>query len=150
MPYADIEKKRQVERDRYRRQRQNHEWYLKNKARKAADDRSRRLADPDYDWKRHIRYYHGISFEELDRLLKEQGGSCAICGKNRAKKKRLVLDHCHRRHVIRGILCDLCNVLLSRANDNPEILKKAIAYLEKAKDSSMPWIPRRFAIKRLT
>lgn len=41
---------------------------------------------------------------------------CAICNvtKKQSKTKRLVWDHNHKTNIIRGVLCDTCNVWLEQ------------------------------------
>ncbi|WP_197686171.1 endonuclease domain-containing protein [Actinoplanes derwentensis] len=51
-------------------------------------------------------------------------------GKPSAEPVRLVVDHCHQRQGIRGLLCVSCNSMLERARDRPEILRAGAAYLE--------------------
>jgi len=64
-------------------------------------------------------------------LLNKQGGGCAICGAIANKSgKRLPVDHCHNTGKNRGILCDKCNRGVGLMNDDPTLLRKAIAYLE--------------------
>ena len=41
------------------------------------------------------------------------------------------LDHNHKTEQFRGWICHHCNTLLSRANDEIDILEKAIAYLKR-------------------
>jgi hypothetical protein len=64
-----------------------------------------------------------LSFSEMEKLSK----SCAICGSS----TRLHIDHCHKTNVIRDRLCQNCNVGIGHFKDDPELLRKAIAYLEK-------------------
>lgn len=78
-----------------------------------------------------------IEPEEYERLLKEQDHCCAVCGKHENdvdqrghKYRRLVVDHCHTTGKVRGLLCHNCNILLGHAADNPDILQKALSYLE--------------------
>lgn len=86
-----------------------------------------------------LKYTYGIDQEEYDRILKAQGGVCAICErperkilKSTGKPKRLSVDHCHKTGKVRGLLCFYCNASLGKFNDSIEILKNAIKYLEKA------------------
>ena len=82
-----------------------------------------------------LRSRHGMSLEQFLALNARQNGLCAICGNPPSpKKKYLSVDHNHalpkghpKRN--RGLLCHLCNSALGLFKDNPEILKKAIAYL---------------------
>jgi len=73
-----------------------------------------------------------------NKLHEEQKGLCAICLKpetmTASKKKvpkRLAVDHCHERLIVRGLLCQKCNVALGALDDSIEMLQSAIAYLEK-------------------
>jgi hypothetical protein len=80
-----------------------------------------------------LRSNYGISLEEYDAMLARQGGVCAICKKPPAKGKRLVVDHCHLTGMVRGLLCGKCNSLLAFGNDDPDIMRAAIAYLRAAR-----------------
>ena len=53
---------------------------------------------------------YGISLEEYDQMLTDQGGGCAICGRTcNGNGKALFVDHCHGSGKVRGILCAYCN-----------------------------------------
>lgn len=54
---------------------------------------------------------------------------CKLCGDQAA----LVWDHNHETGRFRGWLCRLCNVGLGMFRDRPELLAKAIIYLETTK-----------------
>jgi hypothetical protein len=69
----------------------------------------------------------------MSRKLKESTivcptDHCDLCGKT---AKRIVCDHNWRTGFIRGWLCDTCNQGLGMLGDNPEGLRRALAYLEK-------------------
>lgn len=53
--------------------------------------------------------------------------ACEIC----KKQVPLVVDHCHRKMVFRGFLCNNCNTALGMVYDNPTILASMIDYLTK-------------------
>jgi len=80
-----------------------------------------------------------LSPEGYNRLLKEQNGTCAICGKAPRPNRRLCVDHNHKccpsikscGKCIRGLLCDDCNHMLGSGKDSILILQKAIKYLQK-------------------
>ncbi len=74
-----------------------------------------------------LRRKYGISLAEFDRLLAEQDGACAICG--RTSDETLCVDHCHQTHKIRGLLCRRCNAGLGCYDDDSEFMSKAAAYL---------------------
>lgn len=71
---------------------------------------------------------YGITSADYDRMAAEQDGRCLVCGE-RPTARILVVDHCHRTGKVRGLLCDRCNRLLGVADDNVELLRKAIAFL---------------------
>lgn len=68
---------------------------------------------------------HGLDVEEARRF--REGKTCEICG----GVDRLCVDHDHATGRIRGVLCLNCNNGLGRFKDRPDLLREAIAYLEK-------------------
>jgi len=72
----------------------------------------------------------GITTSEYESMSAAQQGLCAICGKPEKPNKRLAVDHCHKSGVVRGLLCSLCNTAIGKLGDSPELLRRAIAYLE--------------------
>lgn len=76
---------------------------------------------------------YNISKEEYLNLFKSQNNKCAICGCEFNTKIKGFVDHNHLTNRIRGLLCTKCNSLLGFANDDINILKKAIVYLENDK-----------------
>jgi len=81
----------------------------------------------------HLQRY-GITVEQYKAMVDEQEGLCAICGTSEPGEwfTRLVVDHCHSTGKVRGLLCAKCNRGLGQFKDNPQMLRSAIAYLEKA------------------
>jgi hypothetical protein len=76
---------------------------------------------------------YGMTIEDYDTMLNEQGHKCKICGQDYDPKKPLCVDHCHNTNEVRGLLCNNCNTLLGMAQDSIDVLFNAIAYLEKEK-----------------
>jgi hypothetical protein len=65
-------------------------------------------------------------------MLTQQVSGCAICGKTiKENGKALAIDHDHKTGNVRALLCSTCNLMLGFANDNLDVLKKAVEYLEK-------------------
>lgn len=72
----------------------------------------------------------GITAEEYDRRLAEQGGRCAIClGPPRGRWKRLVVDHCHTTGRVRGLLCGPCNRAVGLFGDSATLIRQAIDFI---------------------
>ena len=99
-------------------------------------ERQRRVAR---EGMRRVRAALGEQREHIyRRLYAEQDGKCAICDKPESafagksgKIRRLAIDHDNRTGTIRQLLCRSCNVMLGTADDDPEMLRKAIDYLAK-------------------
>lgn len=65
---------------------------------------------------------------DLDKAEEMYSGKteCEICN----SKEKLYLDHSHDTGKSRGILCFNCNVGLGSFKDNPQLLKKAMEYID--------------------
>lgn len=75
---------------------------------------------------------YGISQKDYERVLKAQGGTCAICPTKPKTNRSLDVDHSHTAGTLRGLLCPRCNQrLLPAALDDPDILEAAAAYLRR-------------------
>jgi len=72
----------------------------------------------------------GLTQEQYDQKLKDQGGCCAICGDPPDPVRPLYSDHDHYTNKRRGLLCASCNTKLSGVDD-VEWLEKAIDYVHK-------------------
>lgn len=74
---------------------------------------------------------YGITVDDYNEMYQEQQGCCKICGKHeKDQDRRLVVDHCHKGGQVRGLLCVNCNLALGLLEDDPNIMKMAIIYLE--------------------
>lgn len=78
----------------------------------------------------HLRRRYGITAQQFDSMVVEQGGRCLICGREFTEKLRPVMDHCHDSLAIRGILCDPCNRGLGQFSHDVERVEKAARYLK--------------------
>ena len=77
-----------------------------------------------------LMYRYGLSAEEYESMLAEQGGGCAICGRL-PKAKRLNVDHDHVTGEVRGLLCYVCNTRLA-ALENVSWREAGEAYLARS------------------
>jgi hypothetical protein len=98
------------------------EWRARPGNAKKMNDACRRSA---------LKKKYGLTVEEFDRMLAEQGNGCAICGRSDADSRggRLHVDHCHATGRVRGLLCSACNTAIGKLNDDPELLGRAREYL---------------------
>jgi len=90
---------------------------------------ARRAYIYDYNRKRSLWDKFKITLEDYQYMYDEQGGVCAICGTNE-DKRMLAVDHCHETGKVRGLLCTCCNTGLGKFRDSPDLLIKAVEYLE--------------------
>ena len=72
-------------------------------------------------------YLYGMSSGDYEILMMFQNRSCAICGKT---SEKLVVDHDHITGLVRGLLCQGCNVGLGQFGDSTSGLRAALVYLE--------------------
>jgi hypothetical protein len=76
-------------------------------------------------------YYPLGGLAEYNKVLKFQGGNCAICKTPvPTGKPRLSVDHCHTTGLLRGLLCWKCNRAIGVFRDNVELLIAAAEYLK--------------------
>lgn len=78
---------------------------------------------------------YGITTQQRDDMIEAQSYKCKIChtqfeGKGRAQFAPCI-DHCHITGVVRGILCNRCNVGLGWFKDSTDNLLSAIEYLNQ-------------------
>jgi len=94
---------------------------------------------------RYLQRNYGMTLKQYEELRQKQEGLCAICtgeGFIMAShhKMKLVVDHCHSRGHVRGLLCHNCNRALGLLKDSEETLQRALSYLQDnpAKPPSHP------------
>lgn len=121
-------------------EKQKKEYREKNKDKVRAQARDRwasceetRIKGRSYKLKREF----GIDIVEYNRIFEEQNGCCKICNIHQSEVKRsLAVDHCHKHEeetgeiLIRGLLCDNCNLGLGNFQDNYEAILLAAEYIK--------------------
>lgn len=92
-------------------------WYAKN---------------PGYARAYHLRTKYGLTPEQHAALLESQDGLCAICRTDKPVGRHGIwqVDHNRRTGQRRGLLCHHCNVGLGHFQENLDVMRAAIAYLE--------------------
>ncbi len=102
-------------------------WWEKNKHLKKAQMRDN-----------HLLTRYKMNQAQFDEMLAAQGGVCLLCGSDDPQGKNWQVDHDHSccegsrtcGKCIRGLLCAPCNTGLGSFKDDPDLLRKAIHYLE--------------------
>ena len=95
--------------------------------------------DGDRRWRernpgRNRIYQYKLAQEDYEAMLVAQDGRCAICRSDEWGGKSGVphVDHDHVTGEVRGLLCAGCNNGLGHFADDPERLRAAADYLERA------------------
>ena len=98
---------------------------------KASSDYKQRRVEAAYA--RKLKAQYNLTVEAYQERLAAQGGVCLICQRPPEDEvfnnKRLCVDHDHETGKVRGLLCNSCNAAIGRMRDDPERLRRAIAYL---------------------
>lgn len=90
---------------------------------------------PESKIKRRLRYletHYGIKPAQLVAMLETQDGKCAVCRTSILFDKKPIsrLHYCPRTKKLRGLVCSRCKKCLAQFYDNPQLLRRAAAYLE--------------------
>lgn len=97
----------------------------------------RAATDPAVTRRRSLKKRYGITPEDFDRMLAEQGG-CLACKSPTTNGKYWHIDHDHAccpssdktcGQCIRGILCHGCNTALGNLGDDPEKVWQLYVYI---------------------
>lgn len=117
------DKRRQIGRD----------WHKDNRERSRANatswkerNRERYLAGLK---RRGLVRHYGITLEQRDAMIAEQGG-CAICRCKQPIGKDWCVDHNHRTGRVRAILCSPCNQAIGLFKESAERMERAVLYIE--------------------
>ena len=86
---------------------------------------------PGINRKHNLKSKYGITPEDYDRMLAEQGGRCKVCMTDEPGSRGIfVVDHCHETGKNRGLLCSKCNTAIGQLGDDVTMLERAIMYLK--------------------
>jgi hypothetical protein len=95
--------------------------------------RAREVTRPDQarvKWRRGRLRQYGLTPWGFHRLLKYQGGRCAICRSSDAgPNHNWQIDHDPGTGAVRGLLCLTCNTGIGGLRHNVNTLRAAIVYL---------------------
>lgn len=140
------------------RKAEKRKYYLRNRKRVLAQAAEYRVANADKireqqaEWRaanreelrrKALEKNYGITWEEREQMLADQGGRCANPGcrtDNPGGKGEWHMDHDHSccpqkarscGKCLRGLLCSSCNVMLGYAKDDPDVLLGAAEYVNQ-------------------
>lgn len=104
-------------------------FYARNNPEKIKQSREKyRQNNPEASFIANLKHKYGLTVEEHQALFKKAEYSCMICKQPRNK---LCVDHNHETGKVRGILCHNCNAALGLLDENIEVIKTMIKYLEE-------------------
>ena len=105
-------------------QEDNREQFLAQRARYRAEGRLKAIAR-----RSHLKRTFGITPEDYERRLAQQGGGCAVCARAPKAGKSLHVDHDHETGYVRGLLCFKCNAALGQLDDDLDRIERALTYV---------------------
>lgn len=132
MPHKDPEVAKQYFRDHYkknkaRRRAEQKKYREENREAINARTRELRAKAPEKQRNQRLRHKYGMTQDEYDRMAKAQNHRCAVCDVQPTGK--LVVDHCHDKGHVRGLLCHNCNLALGHLKDDIKTAQAAVKYL---------------------
>lgn len=79
-----------------------------------------------------IKRKFGITLVEFEAMMAAQNGICLICEVEfwTLNIRDVAIDHDHVTGKLRGILCRKCNTGIGMMNDDVNVVKRAVKYLE--------------------
>ena len=91
---------------------------------------------PELRRKYRLSHKYGITPEDYDQMVIDQGDKCFLCDAEEPGTKHGFwhIDHCHDTDRLRKLLCSTCNTGLGSFYDNPEVLRRAADYIEAHRD----------------
>ena len=102
-----------------------------NKPERKAKMREYYQANKDRSRDRALQRKYGITLNEYNIMVDKQDHKCYICKRHKDEfSKTLSVDHCHKTGRVRSLLCINCNRALGMLQENVELMKKLIDYVE--------------------
>lgn len=94
-------------------------------------ERNREKKRAAYQANKHWLYvrHHRLAKQQAE-ATRPKPECCEVCNDDKGK---IAFDHCHQSGRFRGWLCMHCNAALGHVRDDPDRLRKLIAYLEQAR-----------------
>ncbi len=99
-------------------------------------DRMRKYAkkyrDAHRDVPAHLERKYGITVADKEKMYKDQGGLCAVCGEPMADvfDRDCQVEHDHVSNKVRGLVHWYCNIMVGVVENHPTMLEKIYKYLD--------------------
>lgn len=111
-------------------------WHVANPDKAQASREAYRKDNPEKHaatwYNSYLKRTYGITLADYGRMLEDQGGGCAICGRTVAEEgRRLAVDHNHETGEVCGLLCGGCNKGIGGLQDNSVVVRAALLYLQR-------------------
>lgn len=112
-----------------------HQYYCKPCAADAKRASCAKHADKHKarEFRYRIRKMYGMAVEDLEQMLLDQEGRCAVCRDEIALGDTAAVDHCHATGKVRGVLCRHCNIALGHLRDDPSRVASLHEYIARWK-----------------
>lgn len=107
-------------------------YYAEHKEYAAAQAREYRKHNADKRRMQKRAAAYGLTRDDFREMWNLQAGRCAICLCRLVDdgSRHTHVDHDHTTRIVRGLLCNDCNVGLGRFKDDPVAMRRAAAYVE--------------------
>lgn len=76
----------------------------------------------------YLKRTYGVDLVTVTQMTREQENLCLIC-KVSFNESEPHVDHCHKTGVVRGILCERCNLAIGLSLNSPTVCEAAMQYL---------------------
>ena len=87
--------------------------------------------DPDKVKSYWLKHSYGITLEDYNAMLNQQGNKCACCETAEPTGYNWHVDHCHKTGKVRALLCSKCNQGIGLFDESVLKLEQAIKYIRK-------------------
>lgn len=112
----------------------NEKEWLRRKWRAMHPLKPKKQTAPHLKRRSWLKQRYGITAERWDQMILEQSGRCDCCGKDfpcADKKKGPHIDHDHETGMVRGLVCQHCNVAIGWLEGRAHTLEFARQYLAR-------------------
>ena len=105
--------------------------YAKNSKKICSQQKEYRKNNPDFRarcYREELKRLYNLTPEQRLQLLIDQGCKCKICMIDITYESAKT-DHIHGTKIVRGLLCDACNLGIGKLKDDFNAIKRAYLYV---------------------